>query len=911
VDPVAWWRAAQGRARTASDRIRAARALASLGVPDAGSELRETAAERVLAARLAPYRHEKAEILQRAVDAAPSALAALVAQAELLLDRQRPLVARGVLSEARAVAPGDVRVALLTARLASENQLAGVAAGTLDAALALHPEVPALELARAMLAHHTGDLARAAALFESLLDTAVPGQTPLFWLHEIASTRRDAAHALALSQRLAAAHPDVMGHALRVARDALDAGLPDVARAAIDGMPALAAAHPDLLADVARLRYRMGEDAGAIAALQRSLEIDPQAPGLRAFLEHLVPDEAPFEAPFRRDPDALARELPPLPAPPATEYLLHQRVVRLHPGGLSTAWVQRVLRIGDPGPARSRTLVIPYDGYTEVAEVVRAEVRKASGEVVPAHQRDETSLSEAWYGLYYDRRQIEIGFGGLDAGDVIVVEHRVHETGGDLPVVRFSDLFLIRDWIPKREVAYALLVPQGAEIDARLVDPLGRTAVSAVRREEGPFEVAEWHIRDVEALYDEPDMPGFSEVSPYIHASSFRSYEEVASYYGALVREQSEADAAIRDYVGELTAGVSERAERLRILHDALVRDIRYVGLEFGVHGYKPYACSLVFARRFGDCKDQSTLLRAMLAEAGIQADLVLLRTRPFGRVPPQPASLAVFDHAVLYVPEYDLWIDPTATFYGIGQLPPATQGCTALVIGDGGGRLVTTPVTSPSETRSVQTARLTLDATGGARMDGELVATGLFGPPLRETFAEQLTRDERLQDSLAQDFPGLSLDAARWEGMDALGAPLRVRWEGRTAVGVAHEGDRLVASGLWEPDYAQRFAPATRRTADLLLDFPRSEVRILEVTPPAGWVPAMADLDEGADSPFGSFHASLELRDGRVVRSLELVLDVQRVPAEQYPVFRSFLRRADELARGAIVFARAPEPAL
>ena len=59
-----------------------------------------------------------------------------------------------------------------------------------------------------------------------------------------------------------------------------------------------------------------------------------------------------------------------------------------------------------------------------------------------------------------------------------------------------------------------------------------------------------------------------------------------------------------------------------------MLENTRYVALEFGIHGYKPYRVSQVLSRRFGDCKDKASLLMVLLREVGVEAELVLLRTR-------------------------------------------------------------------------------------------------------------------------------------------------------------------------------------------------------------------------------------------------------------------------------------------
>ena len=113
-------------------------------------------------------------------------------------------------------------------------------------------------------------------------------------------------------------------------------------------------------------------------------------------------------------------------------------------------------------------------------------------------------------------------------------------------------------------------------------------------------------------------------------------------------------------------------------------KQTRYVGLEFGIHGYQPYAVTQVFARKFGDCKDKASLLVAMLREIGVEASLVLARTRRGGDLDAEPASLAPFDHAIAYVPKYDLFLDGTAEFSGADELPAQDQDIPVLVVRGG-----------------------------------------------------------------------------------------------------------------------------------------------------------------------------------------------------------------------------------
>ena len=104
----------------------------------------------------------------------------------------------------------------------------------------------------------------------------------------------------------------------------------------------------------------------------------------------------------------------------------------------------------------------------------------------------------------------------------------------------------------------------------------------------------------------------------------------------------------------QVLKGVDRKDELavVRAIYNFVVTNTRYVALEFGIHGYKPYRVDRVLARRFGDCKDKASLIHAMLKVAGVDSRLVLLRMRHLGAIGEEPASLAAFNHAIVYVPQ-------------------------------------------------------------------------------------------------------------------------------------------------------------------------------------------------------------------------------------------------------------------
>jgi len=77
-----------------------------------------------------------------------------------------------------------------------------------------------------------------------------------------------------------------------------------------------------------------------------------------------------------------------------------------------------------------------------------------------------------------------------------------------------------------------------------------------------------------------------------------------------------------------LTAGISDAKEKARKIYEWVQKNIKYVAFEDGLEGFIPRQAELVCTRRFGDCKDMSSLLTSLLRCAGLNAYFTWIGTR-------------------------------------------------------------------------------------------------------------------------------------------------------------------------------------------------------------------------------------------------------------------------------------------
>ncbi len=67
--------------------------------------------------------------------------------------------------------------------------------------------------------------------------------------------------------------------------------------------------------------------------------------------------------------------------------------------------------------------------------------------------------------------------------------------------------------------------------------------------------------------------------------------------------------------------------EQARALYNWVATQIRYVGIYLGDGGIVPNYADDTLRNRYGDCKDKSTLLVALLAAKGIEAESAMVNS--------------------------------------------------------------------------------------------------------------------------------------------------------------------------------------------------------------------------------------------------------------------------------------------
>jgi transglutaminase-like putative cysteine protease len=650
----------------------------------------------------------------------------------------------------------------------------------------------------------------------------------------------------------------------------------------------------------ALLRAQQGE--AAYDALQKALALKPQDAETRELLEEVRPAARADEAYAVSSQEILSRRDTGKGYPYSV--LQDLTVKTVFDNGLGSTFRQIAVEIHDQeGARRFRTHSFQYDPDAQHVDLRLARVYRKDGRELESVRTYEQQLGEPWYRLYYDTRAVEVVFPDLEPGDVVEVRYRIDDVAHrNLFADYFGDVQMWQDAVPVAKKQYVLITPSTREIFQNVLEVKG---LVHQQRTEGKRRIDDFVWSDVPPLLTEDGMPGITEESPYLHISTYRSWQEVGRWYWGLISDQLYADQALKRTVAELTNGKKTQRDKVVSIHDWVVNHTRYVGLEFGIHGFLPYRVPLIVQRGFGDCKDKASLMYTMLREAGIDARIVLLRTRRNGAIESAPASLAVFDHAITYVPELDLYLDGTAEHSGITELPSEDQGVMVLLVGPNGAELRHTPYLPAEQNRRSRALAIALESDGSAKVDGREEVTGSDAAGYRQYYEAEGTRAERFERTLGTIYPGVELMNQSFESLAELERPVRYSYRIKVPRFGRFDGATLQVAPSVLSDLTRSMARAPTRKQPLDLGNHSSYLEERQFSAPNGMHFSDVPEDSEVASPWGKLRLSYARAGGALKVTTEFTISRVRVAPTEYPEFRRWVEAADQLLRQRVGLVR------
>lgn len=341
---------------------------------------------------------------------------------------------------------------------------------------------------------------------------------------------------------------------------------------------------------------------------------------------------------------------------PDADTVLTYNLVHEHynPDGTAESWDDEYITIlTEKGRREVGSQSVFFCVSYGTATVVRVEIYKPDGRVasidVERQSRVMIDPGQMDANIYDPNNKIlTLTIPGLEMGDTChIITHRTTHKAR-VPDA-WSDYTLFEYTSPIIALDYEISAPaERPLLHHMLRAPMSNTVSYTETQLPRGRVLHRWTLRDVPRMFPEPAMPPLHTQVQRLLSSTHADWASVSRWYWEL--SQPRLNATIPEMaatVSRLTAGATNRNERINRLFTFVSQQIRYMGItdETVAPGYEPHDVSMTFSNRYGVCRDKAALLVSLLRLADIEAFPVLIHA---GAKLDPDVPLPYFNHAIV-----------------------------------------------------------------------------------------------------------------------------------------------------------------------------------------------------------------------------------------------------------------------
>ena len=571
-----------------------------------------------------------------------------------------------------------------------------------------------------------------------------------------------------------------------------------------------------------------------------------------------------------------------------------------HTGEKSRIRYRKVIKVFNKrGVKNYGEFKIRFNKSNEKVNLIEAKTIKKDGEVLKPKEKainEITPPEAANASIYSDARIKVISMSGVEPGSILVCEYeKVKDSYAIKDEFWNYQLFQYTDPIKRNKLE--LKVPKNKEVNYKVRN--GNIEPTVQNKQN--YKLYTWEQQNVPAIVKEKNMPSLLNIAPLIEISTIDDWSQVSTWYQGLIKDQYEINQEIKNKIKELTKDSNEQEDKIRNIYNYVTSQIRYIGLQFGESGYKPYSAKTTFENKYGVCKEKATLLIAMLREIGVKAEPVLIN-RGSATVDLDIPSPALFNHMIVYLPEKDMYLDPTSKGTMKGVLP-GDQGKNVFL--PESNKITKSPISDAVQNQSISIQTVELKEDGSADIVYQEKMTGLYGFTYKRAYQkykeEQITR--LIKRGISRGFTNASVEKINYKGINNLDEELSIEIPELKVKNYAEKmGNMLTIKPFKFPINLTQVVASKTRSYPIYLSFKRNIKRQVNINIPAGYKINYLPKNQTFSNEVGSLKVNYKEQKEKIMVDFNLIVDRKEISADEYKMAKKLLNKAGSSLQNQIM---------
>ena len=301
-------------------------------------------------------------------------------------------------------------------------------------------------------------------------------------------------------------------------------------------------------------------------------------------------------------------------------------------------------------------------------------------------------------------------------------------------ILDLPDYIMQHSWQSVQHSVYEVEVPVDLGFRYKLLNTEKKPDVSAT----GTKSIYRWELNNMPAFKLEKHSGSSEGYLPTVliapnkfqldeYDGDMTSWKNYGLWINDLYAKVSGLPEEKKAFYREMVKGAKSDEEKASILYNYLQHNMRYVSIQLGIGGWRPFPAEFVNDKKYGDCKALSNYLKTTLEAVGIKSNLVIIYRDYEPRVVDENFPMNDFNHVILCIPggKDSTWLECTSTTLPFASLDETTLNRKAVMITDAGGVLINTPASNYKINTEYINTIIDIDEAGEAKVKSQYT---LFG---------------------------------------------------------------------------------------------------------------------------------------------------------------------------------------
>ncbi|MBA3899255.1 MAG: transglutaminase domain-containing protein [Bacteroidetes bacterium] len=205
----------------------------------------------------------------------------------------------------------------------------------------------------------------------------------------------------------------------------------------------------------------------------------------------------------------------------------------------------------------------------------------------------------------------------------------------------FISPFYFKAFSPILEAEYSVTASNDVDLGWKVFNDTDAAVVFTKTSQKNNKTTYSWTVENMAKHEHEGDAPSIRHAMPHIilWVKSYKANGQVIPilrntgdlynwYYNISKDVNKVHDKELQFIADSLTAGLDNELDKVKQVYYWVQDNIKYIAIEDGMGGFVPRPASSVYSKRYGDCKDMSSIIKTMLAYAGIESHLTWIGSR-------------------------------------------------------------------------------------------------------------------------------------------------------------------------------------------------------------------------------------------------------------------------------------------